>query len=107
MLDHDHIVTDFMRHLERTFGREQAERCLDIFRELRDELGYADSLGTLQRYRIAYPHDPHLLTVSNFFCGLSLSEPPLSEVARRATPGSFGSISPEGLTMVCQESNRR
>ena len=43
MLDNDHIVTDFMRHLERTFGQEQAERCLDIFRELRDELGYADS----------------------------------------------------------------
>jgi FMN phosphatase YigB (HAD superfamily) len=67
LLDNDHIVTDFMRHLERTFGQERAERCFDIFRQFRDELGYADYLGTLQRYRIAYPHDPHLLTVSNFF----------------------------------------
>jgi len=67
VLDNDHIVTDFMHHLERTFGQERAERCLDIFRQLRDELGYADTLGTLQHYRIAYLHDPHLLTVSNFF----------------------------------------
>jgi FMN phosphatase YigB (HAD superfamily) len=67
LLDNDHIVTDFMRHLEREFGSERAERCFAIFRELRDELGYADYLGTLQRYRIVYPHDPHLLTVSNYF----------------------------------------
>jgi hypothetical protein len=30
------------------------------------ELGYADYLGALQRYRIEYPRDPHLLTVSRF-----------------------------------------
>ena len=30
-------------------------------------LGYADYLGALQRYRIEYPHDPSLLTVSHFF----------------------------------------
>jgi hypothetical protein len=33
---------------------------------LREELGYADYLGALQRYRIEYPRDPHLLTVSSF-----------------------------------------
>ncbi len=67
LLDNDHIVRDFMGHLERTFGPERAERCFAIFRQLRDELGYADYLGTLQRYRIEYPRDPHLLTVSNYF----------------------------------------
>src|SRR5207302_10154067 len=30
------------------------------------ELGYADYLGALQRYRIEYPRDPGLLTVSHF-----------------------------------------
>jgi hypothetical protein len=67
LLDNDHIITDFMRHLERTFGQERAGRCFDIFRWLRDELGYADYLGNLQRYRIEYPHDTNLLTVSNYF----------------------------------------
>jgi FMN phosphatase YigB (HAD superfamily) len=33
---------------------------------LRTELGYSDYLGALQRYRLEYPHDPHLLMVSNF-----------------------------------------
>ncbi|HSR11741.1 MAG TPA: HAD family hydrolase, partial [Thermodesulfobacteriota bacterium] len=67
LLDNDHIIADFMRHLEGTFGAERAERCFAIFRQLRDDLGYADYLGTLQRYRIEYPRDPHLLTVSNYF----------------------------------------
>jgi hypothetical protein len=33
---------------------------------LRNELGYADYLGALQRYRTEYPRDPRLLTVSHF-----------------------------------------
>jgi len=33
---------------------------------LRAELGYADYLGALQRYRHEFPHDPRLLTVSHF-----------------------------------------
>ena len=34
--------------------------------ELRAEVGYADYLGALQRYRASYPHDLHVLTVSHF-----------------------------------------
>jgi hypothetical protein len=37
-----------------------------IFEQLRAELGYVDYLGALQRYRLEYPRDPHLLTVSSF-----------------------------------------
>src|SRR5439155_12128045 len=37
-----------------------------IFEELRTELGYADYLGALQRYRVEHPRDPHVLTVSAF-----------------------------------------
>jgi hypothetical protein len=37
-----------------------------IFEELRAQLGYADYLGALQRYRIEYPYDTHLLTVSTY-----------------------------------------
>jgi FMN phosphatase YigB (HAD superfamily) len=66
LLDNDRVVADLMRHLEREVGHERQQRYWAIFEELRAELGYADYLGALQRYRVEYPRDPHLLTVSHF-----------------------------------------
>jgi len=65
-LDNDRVVVDLMHHLEREVGHERQQRYWMIFEELRAELGYADYLGALQRYRVEYPRDPHLLTVSHF-----------------------------------------
>jgi FMN phosphatase YigB (HAD superfamily) len=66
LLDNDRIVIDLMNHLEREVGHERQQRYWTIFEELRTELGYADYLGALQRYRVEYPRDPHLLAVSHF-----------------------------------------
>jgi FMN phosphatase YigB (HAD superfamily) len=66
LLDNDRVVADLMRHLEREVGPERQQRYWAIFEELREELGYADYLGALQRYRVEHPRDPHLLTVSYF-----------------------------------------
>ena len=66
LLDNDRIIADLRRHLEREVGPERAQRYWTIFEQLRNELGYADYLGALQRYRSEYPRDPRLLTVSNF-----------------------------------------
>lgn len=66
LLDNDRIISDLRRHLEREVGHEQNERYWTIFEELRGELGYADYLGALQRYRIEHPYDTHLLTVSTY-----------------------------------------
>lgn len=66
LLDNDHIAADLSRHLEREVGRERQERYWAIFEELRAELGYADYLGALQRYRVEHPRDSHVLTVSAF-----------------------------------------
>ena len=66
LIDNDHISADLKRHLEREVGHERQERYWVIFEELRTELGYADYLGALQRYRVEYPRDPHVLTVSSF-----------------------------------------
>jgi hypothetical protein len=60
------VTEDLLRYLEREVGRERQERYWAIFEQLRVELGYADYLGALQRYRTEYPRDPHLLTVSHF-----------------------------------------
>jgi hypothetical protein len=67
LLNNDHVTADLKRHLEQQVGPERQLRYWDIFEQLRTELGYADYLGALQRYRIEYPRDPGLLTVSHFF----------------------------------------
>jgi len=66
LLDNDHVTHDLRRHLEQEVGSERAQRYWAIFEQLRSDLGYADYLGALQRYRVEYPHELHLLTVSRF-----------------------------------------
>lgn len=66
LLDHDRVSADLKRHLESTVGMTQAHRYWEIFETIRTELGYADYLGSLQRYRTEFPSDPHLLAVSHF-----------------------------------------
>jgi|SRR5436190_12634676 len=66
LLDNDRVTADLKRHLQREVGPERAQHYWALFEQLRSELGYADYLGALQRYRIEYPHDPRLLIVSNF-----------------------------------------
>ena len=62
LLDNDRVTEDLRRYLEREVGHERQKRYWAIFEQLRVELGYADYLGALQRYRIEYPRDSHLLT---------------------------------------------
>src|SRR5437773_2184257 len=66
LLDNDRVTADLKRYLEAEVGLERAQRYWAIFELLRVELGYADYLGALQRYRGEYPRDPRLLTVSHF-----------------------------------------
>jgi len=66
LLDNDRVTADLARHLEREVGPDGQKRYWAIFEELRAELGYADYLGALQRYRAEYPRDPQLLTLSSF-----------------------------------------
>ncbi|MGE5304673.1 MAG: HAD family hydrolase [Alphaproteobacteria bacterium] len=66
LLDNDRVIADLMRYLDREVGEERQKCYWVIFEQLRAELGYADYLGALQRYRLEYPRDPHLLVVSSF-----------------------------------------
>jgi len=66
VLDNDRVTADLRQHLEREVGAEREQLYWTIFEQLRAELGYADYLGALQRYRVKYPRDPHVLTVSRF-----------------------------------------
>jgi FMN phosphatase YigB (HAD superfamily) len=84
LLDNDRVVQDLRRHLDRAVGAEPHRRYWEIFEQLRDELGYADYLGALQRYRIEHRRDPHLLTVSSFLVNYPF--------ANRLFPGSLDVI---------------
>jgi len=66
LLDNDRVTEDLRKHLQGEVGARRGERYWAIFEQLREELGYADYLGALQRYRTEYPHELHLLTVSRF-----------------------------------------
>ena len=66
LLDNDRIQDDIQRHLEREFGAECRERYWTIQERLFVDLGYRDYLGALQRYRVEYPDDIRLLSMSSY-----------------------------------------
>ncbi|PYR40845.1 MAG: haloacid dehalogenase [Acidobacteria bacterium] len=66
LLDNDAVITDLRRHLVEAFGPDCDRRYWEIFEQLRAELGYADYLGALQRYRVERPHETHVLQISLF-----------------------------------------
>src|SRR5438132_10650221 len=66
LLDNDAITADLRQHLTEELGRERQERYWAIFEAIRQEVGYADYLGALQRYRIENPRDPHFVKLPFF-----------------------------------------
>lgn len=84
LLDNDRVEHDLRGHLVREFGAERSEEYWRLFEALRQEMGYADYLGALQRYRLAYPHHPHLLRMSSFLIDYPFRE--------RLYPGALETI---------------
>jgi FMN phosphatase YigB (HAD superfamily) len=66
LLDNDRVTLDLRLHLATAFGDDAADRYFAIFEELRTELGYADYLGALQRYRLERRCDPRVLGMSSW-----------------------------------------
>lgn len=66
LLDNDRVSRDLRAFLEREVGEKRNARYWEIFEELRSELGYADYLGALQRYRVENQYDSHVLAVSTY-----------------------------------------
>ena len=74
LLDNDRIIADLRDALTREFGVEKDLRYWTIFEEYRRELGYADYLGSLQRFRMEDPHDPSLLVISSLLVNYPFQE---------------------------------
>jgi len=90
LLDNDRIVADLHAHLEQAFGAESAAQYWVAFESLREELGYADYLGALQRYRrdveASGPDAHKLLSMSGFLIDYPFAErlyPQALEVVER------------------------
>jgi len=66
LLDNDRVTEDLKAFLLREVGLTRCDRYWQIFEDLRTELGYADYLGALQRYRVENPYESHLLAVSTY-----------------------------------------
>jgi FMN phosphatase YigB (HAD superfamily) len=84
LLDNDAVMGDLKKHLIDNFGDARARRYWELFEQLRTELGYADYLGALQRYRIENPRDTGILEASIFL----LQYP----FANRVYPGALDAI---------------
>lgn len=74
LLDNDRVAADLQRHLAGEIDAEGAQEYWRIFDQLRSELGYADYLGALQRYRDKHPRALHLVCVSDFLINYSFVE---------------------------------
>ena len=66
LVDNDHVQADLKEHLAQTYGPATRDRYWDILEELREELGYVDYLGALERYRVEALHRPEVLRMSSW-----------------------------------------
>lgn len=90
LLDNDSIIADLHGHLQREFGMDTAARYWVHFESLRNELGYADYLGALQRWRLDAEPLPgaemRLLEMSDYLIDYPFAErlyPHALDVVRR------------------------
>ena len=98
LLDNDRVADDLKRYLTKEVGEERQQQYWQFFEELRVELGYADYLGALQRYRIHHPRESHVLAVSSYLVNYPF--------ANRLFPGSLDALEHArslGLTVVLSD----
>ena len=98
LLNNDRVRDDLMGHLEQEFGPASRDRYAAIFEELRTELGYADYLGALQRYRLDSECDQRVLLMSSYLVDYPF--------ANRLYPGALDAIEhlrPWGPTVILSD----
>jgi FMN phosphatase YigB (HAD superfamily) len=66
LIDNDRVQADLKEHLEQAYGVAARDRYWQILEKLRNELGYVDYLGALERFRIEAIHRPDVLRMSSW-----------------------------------------
>jgi hypothetical protein len=84
LLDNDRIQDELREHLASSYSPRARDRYWELFEELRGELGYADYLGALERYRVEELHNPQILRVGNWLVDYPFPE--------RLYPGALDAV---------------
>jgi len=98
LVDNDGVQNDFQEHFTREFGVAGWDRYWTLFEQLRGEVGYADYLGVLQRYRLEDVSDTRLLSMAAFLLDYPF--------ASRLYPGALDvlrHLRTRGLTVVLSD----
>jgi hypothetical protein len=66
LLDNDGLQVDLDAEIVARFGEEGRRRYRELYEELRGEVGYADYLGALQRFRLEHLGDPGVGALSTW-----------------------------------------
>jgi FMN phosphatase YigB (HAD superfamily) len=93
LLDNDRFGADLGTKLTEWFGADERKRWQAIDMGLREEFGFADYLGTLQRFRTGLEDHPRLLEMGQFLLGYPFDEcvypgtmPALAHLRELGTP---------------------
>jgi FMN phosphatase YigB (HAD superfamily) len=97
LLDNDRFGADLGATLEAAFGADGCARYWAIYEELREQCGFADYLGALQRFRSGLDNDPALLQMSAYLLEYPFADRlyphALDTVAHLRTLGSVAILS--------------
>jgi len=84
LIDNDRVQAHLKEHLEQAYGVAARDRYWEILEQLRNELGYVDYLGALERYRIEDMHRPELLRMSSWLVDYPFAD--------RLYPGALSAV---------------
>jgi FMN phosphatase YigB (HAD superfamily) len=100
LLDNDRVHVDISDHFEREFGAAGKDRYWAIFETLRTELGYADYLGALQRFRCEVESTAmnELLSTSSF-----LLDYPFEDRLYTGALGAIAHLRTRGQTVILSD----
>ena len=84
LVDNDRVQADLKEHLEQMYGVAARDRYWEILEELRDQLGYVDYLGALERFRIEQMHRPEVLRMSSWLVDYPFAD--------RLYPGALSAV---------------
>ncbi|MGH8233981.1 MAG: HAD family hydrolase [Rhodanobacteraceae bacterium] len=84
LLDNDRVHDDLGRHIGEVFGTGATRTYWTIYENLREELGYADYLGAIQKFRLECDDELHAQQLAAFLLEYNFAE--------RLYPGALEAI---------------
>lgn len=74
LIDNDRMKTDLGKHVLEVFGQAGEEALWTLYDEQRAKHDYADFIGTLERFRLAYIQDMRVINLANWLLNYPFRE---------------------------------